>query len=229
MATNDTLAAAEQLVITETKKQGMRVHRATCKRQGSLSGDLRKAAGFRPEAVKEAKAATCCKPANVPDIITAVLAAEARAQLAERHEEDVAGTYEAAEPAVEADPALAAQEDLFDATYHVVSFTHAKHFWRAMAVHALAASPLSGGVTVTTDSKNFSVKLEGSDDAVVAAGDLIQQAWLEAYAEFKAWKKTDAAYLALPKGKEKWAAQDAYKREQEFLTAAVRQIIAVSL
>lgn len=241
VAINDTLAAAEQLVITETKKQGMRVHRATCKRQGSLSGDLRKAAAFRPEAVKEAKAATCCKPANVPDIITAVLAAEATEvdkinardgwRTGEMDTETALAVLapEAAEPVVEADPALAAQEDLFDATYHVVSFTHAKHFWRAMAVHALAASPLSGGVTVTTDSKNFSVKLEGSDDAVVAAGDLIQQAWLEAYAEFKAWKKTDAAYLALPKGKEKWAAQDAYKREQEFLTAAVRQIIAVSL
>lgn len=218
MATNDTLAAAEQLVITETKKQGMRVHRATCKRQGSLSGDLRKAAGFRPEAVKEAKAATCCKPANVPDIITAVLAAEA----------DAAEMYEDAQDDANYD--LVNPEPLVEEgdTKRVVKYPHAKHFWRAMVVSPIAATYLASTVTLTMDGKAQTITVEGAQARVKKAVKVLEAAWDAAYAEFKDWKKSDEAYKALPKGKEKWAAQDAYKREQEFLTAAVRSHISAS-
>lgn len=62
------------LYIVETLK-GSRIHRANCKRKADTAVPLtRQVAEFAPGTLAKAKAATCCKPKNVEEVIKDLLA-----------------------------------------------------------------------------------------------------------------------------------------------------------
>jgi hypothetical protein len=92
----------------------------------------------------------------------------------------------------------------------------AKHYWRGFGDAGGTAIASALGVTVQANNKAQSLTLTGPDKAELRrAAKVIVAAWEQGFAEFNAWRRTDADYRALPVQHE--AASERCKAERVWL------------
>lgn len=112
-------------------------------------------------------------------------------------------------------------------------FTHArlaiadakvsKHYWNSFggrvaalvaAHYGVPAGEAGGGAG--WDKASGTATFPTTDDGTAAASALLS-VWREGWAAFNAWRRTDAAYRALPPQDTKWVTSDRYRWEREYL------------
>jgi len=239
-AMTTTLAPTTDLVFLQNKN-GIRAHRATCKRVPAQVPHI----DFN--LLIDAIPATCCRPNKSQVAAVALEAANASvsAEAATRAEYAASSTLtdiiknidevQASKDAVTADAAHAADaadavavaDDTAyaDAVARVVYYLYlseakvSKHYWQAFGVTGARMVAAAFDVEVDIDDKAMSVGFSG--EYATEAKEALLTLWLNGFAAFKTWRRTDEAYRALPSQDTHWYTSERYAREQAWLRAHV--------
>ena len=94
-----------------------------------------------------------------------------------------------------------------------------KHYWQAFGddggfAIVKAAAP---DVVVQANKKTQSLIITGRKRDVERAAKVLVKTWVEGFAEFRVWRRTDEAYKALPSQDTHWATSERYAREPAWL------------
>lgn len=135
----------------------------------------------------------------------------------------VEATPEAAEATPEPTPAAPAVEHFTHARFSIAEVKVSKHYWNSFGGRVAAlvaehygvpAGEASGGAG--WDKATGTATFPTTDDGTAAASALLS-VWREGWAAFNSWRRTDAAYKALPSQDTKWVTSDRFRWEREYL------------